>query len=379
MKEIKCPKCGNVISVDDADFAAILSQVRTAEFNAELARRVEDVKRLQKAEDARRSVEAEAAHKLELSSKQMEIERLKQQLSVWEGQKKLEVSNLQARYKLEIEAKDKEVAFYKDFKAKRTVKLLGEDLEQHCYKLYNQMLSPVMPSAIFDKDNVAVKEGDDTKGSKGDFIFRDYEDGAEYVSIMFEMKNEGDETATKHKNADFFDQLDKNRRKKDCEFAVLVSMLEADNDLYNDGIVVAPGFDKMYVVRPDNFIPIITLLVQTSKKAVGYKKQLIDARRQTMDITNFEDTLEAFKAGFSRNYELASKQFQKAIEEIDTTIRHLQAVKENLTKSENNLRLANDKAEDLTIKKLTRGNPTMKAAFEDARARKAESEGPDDQ
>ena len=379
MKEIKCPKCGNVISVDDADFAAILSQVRTAEFNAELARRVEDVKRLQKAEDARRSVEAEAAHKLELSSKQMEIERLKQQLSVWEGQKKLEVSNLQARYKLEMEAKDKEVAFYKDFKAKRTVKLLGEDLEQHCYKLYNQMLRPVMPSAVFDKDNVAVKDGDDTKGSKGDFIFRDYEDGTEYVSIMFEMKNEGDETATKHKNADFFDQLDKNRRKKDCEFAVLVSMLEADNDLYNDGIVVAPGFDKMYVVRPDNFIPIITLLVQTSKKAVGYKKQLIDARRQTMDITNFEDTLEAFKAGFSRNYELASKQFQKAIEEIDTTIRHLQAVKENLTKSENNLRLANDKAEDLTIKKLTRGNPTMKAAFEDARARKAESEGPDDQ
>ena len=379
MKEIKCPKCGNVISVDDADFAAILSQVRTAEFNAELARRVEDVKRLQKAEDARRSVEAEAAHKLELSSKQMEIERLKQQLSVWEGQKKLEVSNLQARYKLEMEAKDKEVAFYKDFKAKRTVKLLGEDLEQHCYKLYNQMLRPVMPSAVFDKDNVAVKDGDDTKGSKGDFIFRDYEDGTEYVSIMFEMKNEGDETATKHKNADFFDQLDKNRRKKDCEFAVLVSMLESDNDLYNDGIVVAPGFDKMYVVRPDNFIPIITLLVQTSKKAVGYKKQLIDARRQTMDITNFEDTLEAFKAGFSRNYELASKQFQKAIDEIDTTIRHLQAVKENLTKSENNLRLANDKAEDLTIKKLTRGNPTMKAAFEDARARKAESEGPDDQ
>ena len=379
MKEIKCPKCGNVISVDDADFAAILSQVRTAEFNAELARRVEDVKRLQKAEDARRSVEAEAAHKQELSSKQMEIERLKQQLSVWEGQKKLEVSNLQARYKLEMEAKDKEVAFYKDFKAKRTVKLLGEDLEQHCYKLYNQMLRPVMPTAVFDKDNVAVKDGDDTKGSKGDFIFRDYEDGTEYVSIMFEMKNEGDETATKHKNADFFDQLDKNRRKKDCEFAVLVSMLEADNDLYNDGIVVAPGFDKMYVVRPDNFIPIITLLVQTSKKAVGYKKQLIDARRQTMDITNFEDTLEAFKAGFSRNYELASKQFQKAIEEIDTTIRHLQAVKENLTKSENNLRLANDKAEDLTIKKLTRGNPTMKAAFEDARARKAESEGPDDQ
>lgn len=379
MKEIKCPKCGNVISVDDADFAAILSQVRTAEFDAELARRVEDVKRLQKAEDARRSVEAEAAHKLELSSKQMEIERLKQQLSVWEGQKKLEVSNLQARYKLEMEAKDKEVAFYKDFKAKRTVKLLGEDLEQHCYKLYNQMLRPVMPSAIFDKDNVAVKDGDDTKGSKGDFIFRDYEDGTEYVSIMFEMKNEGDETATKHKNADFFDQLDKNRRKKDCEFAVLVSMLESDNDLYNDGIVVAPGFDKMYVVRPDNFIPIITLLVQTSKKAIGYKKQLIDARRQTMDITNFEDTLEAFKAGFSRNYELASKQFQKAIEEIDTTIRHLQAVKENLTKSENNLRLANDKAEDLTIKKLTRGNPTMKAAFEDARARKAESEGPDDQ
>ena len=268
---------------------------------------------------------------------------------------------------------------YKNFKAKRSVKLLGEDLEQHCYTLYNQTLLPVMPAASFEKDNTAVREGDESKGSKGDFIFRDREDGVEYISIMFEMKNEGDSSANRHRNSDFFDKLDKDRAKKGCEFAVLVSMLEMDNDLYNNGIVSVPGYEKMYVVRPDNFIPIITLLVQTSKKALVFKKELAAARQQSVDVTRFEDQLIAFRDGFSRNYDLASRQFKKAIDEIDATIKHLETVKENLTKSENNLRLANNKAEDLTIKKLTRSNPTMKAAFDEARARKAAEESPDEQ
>jgi hypothetical protein len=239
-------------------------------------------------------------------------------------------------------------------------------------------LLPVLPNATFEKDNEAVKEEGETKGTKGDFIFKDREDGIEYISIMFEMKNEGEESSSKHKNADFFEKLDKDRKKKGCEFAVLVSMLEMENDLYNNGIVVAPGYEKMYVVRPDNFISIITLLVQTSKKSLEYRKQLAEAKAQSVDVTNFEDQLNAFRDGFARNYDLASRQFKSAIDEIDKTIKHLEAVKENLTKSENNLRLANNKADELTIKRLTRGNPTMKAAFEEAREKKAQ-EGPEDQ
>ena len=218
-----------------------------------------------------------------------------------------------------------------------------------------------MPNALFDKDN------DASEGSKGDFIFRDSEDGTEYISIMFEMKNEADETATKHKNADFFAKLDRDRRQKNCEFAVLVSMLEMDNDMYNEGIVVAPGYEKMYVVRPENFIPIITLLVQTSKKTLEFRKELEIARSQSIDVTNFENQLLDFKDKFGRNYRLASEKFKKAVDEIDKSIDHLQKIKEALIGSENNLRLANDKAEDLSIKKLTRGNPTMKQKFEEAR------------
>ena len=436
MKEIKCPNCGSVITVDDAAFAALLSQVRTEEFDAEVSRRIEQIKELQKAEEARKAANdaAKAAkeaarHQEELSGKEMEIGRLKQQIAEWEKGKKLEVEaarlkaeqkaadeinkkeaelrkkeeqisrligdaanerknaaervqSLLETHKVEVESLEKEVELYKNFKAKRSVKLLGEDLEQHCNTLYSQNLLPVMPNATFGKDNTAVKEGDETKGSKGDFIFRDKEDGVEYVSIMFEMKNEGDESTNKKKNSDFFDKLDKDRTKKNCEFAVLVSMLEMDNDLYNNGIVSVPGYEKMYVVRPDNFIPIITLLVQTSKKALSFKKELAVAKSQSVDVTKFEDQLLAFRDGFARNYDLASRQFKKAIDEIDATIKHLEAVRENLTKSENNLRLANNKAEDLTIKKLTRGNPTMKAAFDEARAKKEQQaleEGPDEQ
>ena len=426
MKEIKCPKCGTVITVDDADFAALLSQVRDETFNAELARRVADMRKLQEAQEARKAAEDEARHRQVLADKELEINTLKQKLNGWEqnkglemealrlkarqdvvaavGKKEEEIRQKEARinslltdvanerksaadreqalkdkFQAEKEGLQKEVEWYKNFKARRSVKLLGEDLEQHCYTLYNQLLLPVMPNATFLKDNDAVRDDGETKGTKGDFIFRDKEENVEYISIMFEMKNEGDATANKHRNADFFDKLDKDRKKKDCEFAVLVSMLEPDNDLYNNGIVVAPGYEKMYVVRPDNFIPIITLLVQTSKKSLEYKKALVEAKSQAYDVTHFEDQLNSFREGFARNYDLASRQFKSAIEEIDKTIKHLEAVKENLTKSENNLRLANSKAEDLTIKRLTRGNPTMKAAFEEARARKAAEEGPDEQ
>ena len=429
MREIKCPNCGTVITVDDAAFASIINQVRTEEFDAEVCRRIEEVKKLLKAEDAEKAARETARHKAEISDKELEIEKLKQQIAGWEKGKELEleaarlkaeqkvadilnrketelrkkeeeisrlisdaaverknaadrVQALMETHKVEKESLEKEVELYKNFKAKRSVKLLGEDLEQHCYTLYNQTLQPVMPSATFEKDNTAVKDADEMKGSKGDFIFRDKEDGVEYISIMFDMKNEGDESVNKKKNADFFDKLDKDRTKKGCEFAVLVSMLELDNDLYNNGIVSVPGYEKMYVVRPDNFIPIITLLVQTSKKAVGYKKELAVARRQSIDLTNFEDQLLTFRDGFARNYDLASRQFKKAVDEIDDTIKSLEKVKENLLKSENNLRLANNKAQDLSIEKLAKNNPTVKAGIEEARAKKAQKEkeeGPDEQ
>ena len=426
MKEIKCPNCGSVITVDDADFAALLSQVRTEEFDAELSRRVEEMKQLQKAQEAARAAQQAAQQQKLLSEKDSLINELSQRIEVWEKNKDLEVESARLKaeqkaadelnrketdlrrkeeeinrliaeasaerksaaervqslletHKVEKESLEKEVELYKNFKSKRNVKLLGEDLEQHCYTLYNQTLAPVMPNATFEKDNTAVRDEDETKGSKGDFIFRDKEDGTEYISIMFEMKNEADTSANRHRNDQFFDKLDKDRTKKGCEFAVLVSMLEMDNELYNNGIVSVPKYEKMYVVRPDNFIPIITLLVQTSKKSLAYKKELAVARQQSLDVTHFEEQLLAFRDGFSRNYDLASRQFKKAIDEIDETIKHLTTVKENLSKSVNNLRLANNKADELTIKKLTRGNPTMKAAFDEARARKAAEEGPDEQ
>lgn len=409
MKELKCPKCGSVFTVDEADYASIVSQVRNAEFDGEVRRRIAELHARQEAEQKAAKAEAEQQYQMKLFEKEQslgakdnEILRLKALVDAAEEKKKFEIqaalaakeseiSGLKAQseldrkeaqlrerslldqHKRELDAKDEQVAFYKDFKARKSTKGIGESLEQYCYKVYNQSLRPVMPNAIFDKDN------DASEGSKGDFIFRDSEDGTEYISIMFEMKNENDTTATKHRNADFFDKLDKDRTKKNCEFAVLVSMLEMDNDMYNDGIVVAPGYDKMYVVRPENFIPLITLLVQTSKKALEYRKELVVARRQSYDVTDFEDNLAKFKDAFGRNYRLASEKFKNAIDEIDKSINHLQKIKEALIGSENNLRLANDKAEDLSIKKLTRGNPTMKAKFDEAREKKAVKEGPDNQ
>ena len=408
MKELKCPHCGKTFQVDEADYESIVSQVRNDEFKEELKEELkirEDALRREltasrKASDA----EAEMAHikalgekdralaakekeiselraklseqanavkiavleeqqkvQQQLNKKEAEITQLKGQAELDRKEAELQQKALKEQHANELKAKEEQVAFYRDFKARKSTKEIGESLEQYCYKLYSQSLRPVMPNAVFDKDN------DASDGSKGDFIFRDSEDGTEYISIMFEMKNEADETATKHKNADFFAKLDRDRKQKNCEFAVLVSMLEMDNDMYNEGIVVAPGYEKMYVVRPENFIPIITLLVQTSKKTLEFRKELEIARSQSIDVTNFENRLLEFKDKFGKNFRLASEKFRKAVEEIDKSIDHLQKIKEALLGSENNLRLANDKAEDLSIKKLTWGNPTMKQKFEEAR------------
>ena len=444
MKELKCPKCGNVFTVDEADYASIVSQVKNAEFDQEVDRRIAELHAKQEAEQKAAKAEAEQVFQKKLFEKEQtlgekdnEILRLKALVEAAEEKKKLEIqaalaakekeigelkntigqneSNLKLaimqeqqksrealmakdseisglkaqseldkkeaqlreqgmidQHKKELDAKDEQVAFYKDFKARKSTKGIGESLEQYCYKVYNQSLRPVMPNATFDKDN------DASEGSKGDFIFRDSEDGTEYISIMFEMKNENETTATKHKNADFFDKLDKDRAKKNCEFAVLVSMLEMDNDLYNDGIVVAPGYEKMYVVRPENFIPLITLLVQTSKKALEYKKELVVARSQSIDVTKFEEHLEEFRTKFGAHANYARERFADAIDAIDASIKKLQAVRDNLVKSDNYVRLASGDVDGLTIRKLTYGNPTMKAKFDEAREKNL-LEAPDNQ
>lgn len=434
MKELKCPKCGSVFSVDEADYVSILNQVKNEEFEAELRRRMTEVNARHQTEQQLASAKAEQNFQQllnrkaqELSAKETEIARLKQQLQSIATQKdnertialaakdqaiaslnatigqhetnlqiallkkqnetqniiqqkeqqiqrlqdnaELERSKAQIRenelikrYQHELQMKQEQVEYYKDLKTRMSTKMVGETLEMHCSTLFNQMLRPVMPSAYFEKDN------DATDGTKGDFIFRDSEDGTEYVSIMFEMKNEMDTTATKHKNEDFLKKLDEDRRKKGCEFAVLVSLLEPDSELYNGGIVdVSHRYPKMYVIRPQFFIPLITLLVQTSKKSLDYKRQLLLAQSKEVDVTNFENKLMDFKTKFGRHYELASKKFDDAIKQIDDTIAKLLRIKENLLGSENNLRLANQDTEELTIRKLTYKNPTMKAKFDEAR------------
>ena len=299
----------------------------------------------------------------DIKSKEAEIALLKAAAELDKQNATIQENALKDRYEARLKLKQEEVDYYKDLKARMSTKMIGETLEIHCSTQFNQMLRPMMPNAYFEKDN------DASGGTKGDFIFRDFgEAGTEYVSIMFEMKNEADETATKHKNEDFLKKLDTDRRAKGCEFAVLVSLLEPDNELYNGGIVdMSYRYDKMYVIRPQFFIPMITLLVQTSKKGLEYRQQLAIAQKQSIDVSNFESQLEDFRERFGKNYRLASERFKTAIDEIDKSIQHLNKIKEALVGSEYNLRLANDKAEALTIKKLTRGNPTMKAKFEEAR------------
>ena len=446
MKELKCPNCGSMFTVDEADYASIVNQVKNAEFEEELCRRINEMKGRQDAEQKVKDAEARedfgkklSAKEQEILAKEQEISRLKASLESIEEKNKLEIdkalaakdlviAGLQSTIKLSesekekavMEAKSKkneeisalrsskeleiaelkskstlaqsqaelqrnalkdeyeaklklaqeQVDYYKDMKLKMSTKMIGETLEAHCSNVFNGQMRPMFPNAYFEKDN------DASHGSKGDFIFRDYEDGTEYVSIMFEMKNEMDTTATKHKNEDFFKKLDEDRKAKGCEYAVLVSLLEPENELYNNGIVdVSYKYPRMYVIRPQFFMPIITLLVNASKKSLEYKKELAIAKSQSLDITNFENKLIEFKEKFGKNYELASKRFREAIKEIDKSIDALNKTKEALLSSENNLRLANDKAEDLTIRKLTYKNPTMKALFDEAR----EANSPEEQ
>ena len=298
-----------------------------------------------------------------IQQKDSEIASWKSLLDAEKNDSMRREQDIRQGYEIQLRQKQEMVDYYKDLKTRMSTKMVGETLEAHCNTLFNTTIRPIMPYAYFEKDN------DASGGSKGDFIFRDYDGDFEYISIMFEMKNEMDETATKHHNEDFLKKLDEDRRIKKCEFAVLVSMLEPESELYNTGIVdMSHRYPKMYVIRPQFFIPIITLLVQTSKKSIALQKQLVLAQSQSVDVTNFESKLNDFKERFANNYRLASEKFQKAIEEIDKSIEHLQKIKANLIGSENNLRIANNKAEELTIKKLTYKNPTMKAKFDEARS-----------
>ena len=398
MKELKCPHCGKVFTIDETDYAAILSQVKNAEFDAELKRRMDEISSRHKVEEELAAAKAEqeykqllnrkdielgardvkirelesslrsieekknAEMKLALAEKDQTIIRLKSAAEIEKNKSQIHENELMERHKMELSAMQEQVNLYKDMKTRMSTKMIGESLEVHCSTQFNQILRPMMPNAYFEKDN------DVADGTKGDFIFRDSDEGVEYVSIMFEMKNEMDTTATKHRNEDFFKKLDEDRRKKNCEFAVLVSLLEQDSDLYNGGIVdVSYKYPKMYVIRPHLFIPLITLLVQTSRKSLEYKRELEVARNQSVDVTNFENSLLEFQEKFGKNYRIASEKFKTAIDEIDKSITHLQKIKDALLGSENNLRLANDKAQDLSIKRLTRNNPTMKAKFDAVR------------
>jgi len=428
MHEITCPHCGKVFKIDESGYADIVKQVRDQEFDAALHERLELAEREKKAAielaEARVTAELEkrasgldgeirrleqelkasgdakatavelAEMKLasilkgEAAEKDSEIARLKAELDATEVVNKLAVNeaisavekerddlartvdvmkaeqrlietSLRDSHATELKSKDDQIAYYKDLKAKLSTKMVGETLEQHCEIEFNKIRATAFSRAYFEKDN------DVRNGSKGDYIFRESdESGTEFVSIMFEMKNEGDETATKKRNEDFFKELDKDRAEKRCEYAVLVSLLESESELYNTGIVdVSHRYPKMYVIRPQFFIPMITLLRNAALNSLSYKQELARVREQNIDIANFESELEEFRNGFARNYDLASRKFKTAIEEIDKTIDHLQKTKDALLGSENNLRLANNKAEDLSIKKLTRGNPTMAAKF----------------
>ena len=423
MNEIICPHCKKAFKVDEAGFADILKQVRDREFDAELHERLQlferekqsavdlamattknelqaglakkdaelaELKARRDAEVAELRAEKDAALAKLNAEQESELVRLRAQLDATETEKKLAVTeavnrvekqrdelanklvskdteqqllatSLKEKYEAELRTKEEMIAYYKDMKAKLSTKMVGETLEQHCETEFNKLRASAFQNAYFEKDN------DARSGSKGDYIYRETDDaGNEIISIMFEMKNEGDETATKKRNEDFLRELDKDRTEKKCEYAVLVSLLEADSDLYNTGIVdVSHKHPKMYVIRPQFFIPMITLLRNAAMNTLQYKSELALVKAQNVDITNFEESINSFKEGFARNYDLASRKFKTAIDEIDKTIDHLQKTKDALLSSENNLRLANNKAEDLTIKRLTRGNPTMAAKFDE--------------
>lgn len=395
MPEIKCPKCGEVFTVDETGYATIVGQVRNAEFCKEVNERTRQISKEKENEIAllksqavlekerseqtlKQEIErlkaqvqsneqanvaavdkALAAQKNILFEKEKQILQLENRLKEAEKDSALQMQNLKGNFDALLKAKDVEISFYKDLKSKMSTKMVGETLEQHCEIEFNKLRSTAFPHAYFEKDN------DARTGSKGDYIFRENTDeGIEFISIMFEMKNEMDTTSTKHKNEDFFKELDKDRQEKGCEYAVLVSLLESDSELYNSGIVdVSYRYPKMYVVRPQFFIPIITLLRNAALNSVQYRRQLAEYKEQNIDISKFEDDMNDFKERFGQNYQRASDKFKKAIEEIDKTIDHLQKTKEALLSSENNLRLANNKAQDLSVKRLTKNNPTMAKKF----------------
>ena len=428
MHEIKCPHCHTAFTVNEASYADILNQVRTQEFQTEIHERLQqaqmqfqsdmqlaqaqaqnqfdkiladknheiaalsnqinayekdsklaaaeiegrlkaqiaeqdkliaELKAQAKSLETAKNMEKELEITKAVAEKERELGNLNTQLMLQSKENQLEKQSLREKYEAELKQKDETIAFYKDFKARQSTKMIGESLEQHCETEFNRIRTTAIPQAGFGKDN------DAKTGSKGDYIYRETdEEGNEIISIMFEMKNENDETATKKKNEHFFKELDKDRREKNCEYAVLVSLLEADSDLYKNGIVDGSyAYPKLYVVRPQFFIPIVSLLRNAALNSLKYKQELAQMRAQNIDITHFEEDLDKFKTDFARNYELASRKFQTAIDEIDKTISHLQKTKEALLSSENNLRLANNKATDLTVKKLVRKNPTMKAAF----------------
>ena len=414
MKEIRCPHCNTVFSVEESDYQAIAKQIRDKEFSEDLHARLElerksaqaeeklrlsqkeqelnnlknqlnlerqskqsaldalssekdkELYKLQneiallKGEKEKAVLEATQGSKEELLKKDMALQELENKLNAARQESALKIQEIKEANEKELKGKDELIAYYKDFKAKQSTKAVGESLEQYCLNEFNKVRMTAFPKAYFEKDN------DASSGSKGDFIFREMtEEGAELLSIMFEMKNENDTTATKHKNEDFFKELDKDRNEKKCEYAILVSLLEGDSDYYNGGIVdVSYRYPKMFVVRPQCFLPMITLLRNAALNAASYKNELVEIKNQNVDISHFEDDLAKFQEGFANNFRLAQERYKSAIEEIDKTISHLNKVKDALQSSERNLRLANDKAQDLTIKKLTRGNPTMKAKFD---------------
>ena len=421
MAEIKCPNCGHLIQMEEKEYAKILQEVRNKEFDREVEQRLQSVLEIQKAKNEKDKAEtvntlkqeiaelrnqqanAEQAKALAVSNeknslqqslnqKDSEIAALKAELKQKDVEKQLalsqenakvlskindlenalkeekfkavsELQNIKELHQAELKAKDDQIAYFKDLKTKLSTKLVGETLEQHCLIQFNQLRATAFQGVYFEKDN------DASSGSKGDFIYRENtSEGAELLSIMFEMKNENDTTATKHKNEDFFKELDKDRHEKGCEYAILVSMLEPESELYNAGIVdVSYRYPKMYVVRPQCFIPIITLLRNAAKTAEAERNRVHELEMRNIDVTNFEGKLTEFQEKFGKNYELAKDKFEAAIKAIDKSIDDLNKVKEGLLSSERNLRLANDKAQELSIKKLTRGNPTMKQMFEDAK------------
>ena len=405
MKELKCPKCGNVFTVDESDYADIVNQVKNAEFHDEVDRRLKEMEKQQalkqqtdnlKAEQRLLSLanekdaeiirlkaridetnsrirvavlEEQSKSKDALQKKEQKIAELKNELTANESKSLERVQSLKEMYDMQLKEKQTQIDYYKDLKTRMSTKMVGETLEQHCSTLFNTTIRPLMPNAYFEKDNNIAE------GTKGDFIFRDKDNDFEYISIMFEMKNENDTTATKHKNEDFLKKLDDDRRKKGCEYAVLVSLLEPDNETYNTGIVdMSHRYEKMYVIRPQFFIPIITLLVQAAKKSLEYKRQLAIAQSKEIDVTNFEKKLDEFRNLFGNNVKNAHDRFHDAIAAIDKSIADLQKVKDNLLKSDDHLRLANDKVENLTIRKLTYKNPTMKEKFDEAREVKDDTE-----